>query len=396
MRNRCLEKFDSRVRVCVEGSNVYRYLNRVLKDGVCVDRIIPISRKKVILILKENEYQKLILYQSIYKITVLGYLGRKRTLLNFKKNSIIFSFLIVGILVLVLLSRGISEVEVVHSDREIREYLLMELEKYGIKKYSFKKSYAELSKIEEEILQNNKERLEWIEILEYGTKYTVRVEERRLNSKSNVFQYQNIISRKNAVITRIEAFEGEKLKFVNDYVKKGDIVISGEIMKPDNTSSLVMAQGNVYGEVWYEVSIFYPYVYQESRLTGKSCNRYAVYFFGKRYGIFDFKKFRTFQSKKNTLFSFNFLDIQLVREKEYETVVRDEIYTADMVESKARDYVKKKLLRDNPYIRKILEMKVLKSSEDSKGKSFQIFTKVEEEIGEVQEISNSLEKKGVN
>ena len=307
-----------------------------------------------------------------------------------------FSFLIVGILVLVLLSRGISEIEVVHSDREIREYLLTELEKYGIKKYSFKKSYAELSKIEEEILQNNKDRLEWIEIVEYGTKYTVRVEERRLNSKSNDFQYQNIISRKNAVITRIEAFEGEKLKFVNDYVKKGDIVISGEIMKPDNTSSLVMAQGNVYGEVWYEVSIFYPYVYQESRLTGKSCNRYAVYFFGKRYGIFDFKKFRTFQSKKNTLFSFNFLDIQLVREKEYETVVRDEIYTADMLESKARDYVKKKLLRDNPYIRKILEMKVLKSSEDSKGKSFQIFTKVEEEIGEVQEISNPLEEKSVN
>ncbi len=388
MRNRYLELCESRVKVRIKGRNVQRYLKRVIQDKIHIIRIIPISVREVEILLDYHEYLKLMEYKSIYEVKVLRYYGTKRLKTSFKNNSILFSFMIVGLALIFFFSRVISQVEVIHQDSEMRSYLLEELKRYGIKKYSFKKNYDELEKIEDKILSDNKDKLEWIEIIEYGTKYTVRVEGRKLNEAKNEHQLQHIVSRKNAVISRIEATQGEKLKFVNDYVKKGDIIISGEITLPDNTSVSTMAQGRVYGEVWYQVTLRYPYVYQESRLTGNSKTVYAIYFFNKRYGLFNFSKYRTFESKRDILFSFNLLDIQFVRERQYETLVKDEIYTDSMVEVKALEYVEKKLMRDNPYIRKVLKMKVLEKNSDSEGVFFKIFTKVEEEIGEILPFMN--------
>ena len=291
--------------------------------------------------------------------------------------------MVLGLGLIVLLSHVVSEVEVIHQDQAMRLFLRDELERYGIKKYTFKKNYEELEKIEERILKDNKDKLEWIEIIEYGTKYTVRVEERKINQEENTYQYQHIISRKNAVIKRIDAVSGEKVKFVNDYVKKGDIIISGDVSLPDNTKVSTMAKGKVYGEVWYQVSVDYPYVYQESKLTGKSKNVYAIYFFGKKFSLFDFHQYRTFQKEKKILFSINMLDIHFGLEKQHETIVKDEVYTEDMLSAKALLYVKEKLFRDNPYIQSIEEIKVLREDSSETGVYFQMFVQVIEDIGEV-------------
>lgn len=392
MRNRCLEKMNSKVRVRISGSNVWRYLRRILKDKIRLIRIIPISVREVEVILAYDEYLKLMTYRSIYEVEVLEYYGRRRWKNRLKKNIFLISFFLLGIILIGFFSRVVSQIEVIHQDREMRNYLINELEKCGLKKYSLKKSYHELEKIEDKILKENKDKLEWIEIIEYGTKYIVRVEERKLNALKNTYQYQHIVSRKNAVIRRIDAFSGEKVKFVNDYVKKGDIIISGEIMMPDNTVVSTMAQGNVYGEVWYQVDLYYPYVYQESKLTGRSKRGYAIYFFNRRMALFDFKHYRTFQTKNKILFSSNLLNIRFVQEKQYETLVKDEIYTDEMVEEKAFLYIKKKLSRDNPFLREIMSIKVLKREEDGEGVKFQLFVNALEEIGEVQSFSLTNDK----
>ena len=387
MRNRYLEKFDSTVKVKIVGSHIYNYLKRVLKRKVYIIRMIPVSRREVHLILKYSEYEKLMQYKSIYEITILGYYGKKRWQEKFQVNAILLVFLILGLVMILFFSRLISEVEVIHQDKEIRTFLGEELEKYGIRKYAFKKSYAELEAIEDQILEENKDRLEWIEIIGYGTKYTVRVEERKLNQEESTSRYQHLISRRNAVLVRVDAIRGEKAKQVYDYVSKGDIVISGFVTRPDNSKVATMAEGSIYGEVWYRVNIDYPYVYQETNLTGRTKTVYALHFFNKRLGIFDFGAFRSFQSKNQVLFSFNMLDIHLVREKQYEAIIKDEVYTEEMVESQAITYVKEKLKRDNPYVVDIKEVQVLSHVLYEKGIRFKMFVKVIEDIGEVQPIS---------
>lgn len=82
------------------------------------------------------------------------------------------------------------------------------------------KSYSEVEKIEKEILNNNKDNLEWLEIIRNGTKYTVRVEERIINKEIDDNKNYDIVSSKNAVIRVIEAESGEKVRDINTYVKK--------------------------------------------------------------------------------------------------------------------------------------------------------------------------------
>lgn len=59
----------------------------------------------------------------------------------------VVSFIILGVALLIFLSHVIFNIEVIHTDSEIRNFLLQELENYGLKKYRLKKSYQEIQTI---------------------------------------------------------------------------------------------------------------------------------------------------------------------------------------------------------------------------------------------------------
>ena len=115
---------------------------------------------------------------------------------------------------------------------------------------------------------------QWIEIEESGTKYIVRLVERKKEEKKEEYKYQSIIAKKDATITNIKAYSGEKIKIINQYVKKGEVIISGLLTKPDGTNLYTKAKGIVSGEVWYKVDIEYPLYYQEEKVTGK--NKFVI------------------------------------------------------------------------------------------------------------------------
>lgn len=386
MKNRYLEQFDRIIKIRIEGSNIHNYLKRVMKEQINIIKLIPISRREVYVILRYSDYLKLIQYRSVYKITVVQKMGKLKLREDFHRNFVLLCCLVLGVLLIFFLSRVIFQVEVIHQDKEIRDLVMSELDKYDVKKYTFKKSYDRLEEIEDKILEGNKDKLEWIEIVEYGTKYSVRVEERKLNEEEEEFQYQSIVSKKNAVIVEVDAIRGEKVKNVHDYVKAGDTVIAGYITLPNNTMVKTMAEGKVYGEVWYRIDADYPFVYQESNLTGKSKTVYVLHFFGKRISLFDFDKYRSFQSRDKVIFSSDIPSISFVKEKQYELEVKDEVYTEDMVESKAIQYIRQKMMDDNKDIIDIQEVKILSSVIDEDSIRFKLFVRAIEDIGKVEKI----------
>ena len=395
MRNRYLEKYSSIIKVKIEGKNINNYLTKILKKKIQIIKLIPISHKEIHLIMKYKEYEKLKQIKTIlYKTTIITYMGNLKIKKNIHKNLILIIFTSLGLLLLLILSKCIFSIEVIHQDKDIRNLIIKELNKNNIKKYQFKKTYQQLEKIEDKILKNNKDKLEWIEIKEIGTKYIIRVEERKLAKKKTKKHYQNIISKKEAIITSIKAKSGEKIKFINDYVKKGDIIIAGYITLPDNTKKKEIAEGEVLGEVWYTVKLDYPFIYQESKLTGKSKSIYVINFLKKRISILDFHKYKTFSTKNKILLHHPILNINFTKEKQYETKILDEVYTEDIAKNKAIDYIKRKLLKDNNDIKDIKEIKILTSSSDENSIKLKLFIKTIESIGETSKIDiTTLDKK---
>src|SRR5699024_11060279 len=150
-----------------------------------------------------------------------------------------------------------------------------------------------------------------------GSDYIVRVEERKIKNDTNTDSNNNIVSKKNAIITSIIANKGEKVKKINDYVSAGDVIISGSITKPDGSVIISGASGKVCGEVWYNVRVDYPLVYKEETLTGKVEDVLTLNIFNKKYYFFGNKTFKTYDVESKTILSHNLLPINLTFDKQY-------------------------------------------------------------------------------
>lgn len=378
--------FQNTIYLKVKGKNIERFLKRLNKSEIELLKIEKIKYNELNIEIKKDDFKKINNIKTIYEIEIIGIHGLdyiKEQII--KKRYILFSFMI-SILILLILSNTIFSIEVVHNDEEIRTLLISELEEFNIKKYYGKKSYKELQNIKEEILEKYKDKIEWLEIETHGTKYVVRVEERILNKDESNYIKRNIVAKKDAVLVKIEAKNGEIIKTKNSFVKKGETVISGNIYLYDNIKDSIMAEGKIYGEVWYKATVEYPLVYKEETYTGKTKKVFSINFLNKDFSFFDFNKFKYKNIEDISKIKHLFLPISFGFEKQYEKKVINENLTKDEAVEKAIKKATEKIesnLKEKEYI---IATKKLKVEENYSKIIVELFFTVCEDITDYEEI----------
>lgn len=391
MKDKILKIFSSSIKIKVTGRNINNFLKRLINNNINIEKVIPISHKEIDLIINYQDLDKVLKLKTIYNIKIIRYYGKLRIIKRIKKDIFILSSLLISLLLIYTLSNIIFKVEVIHSNKNIIKLVTKELEDNGIKKYKFVKNYQEIEKIKNKILEENKDTLEWLEIIREGTKYTIRVEERIINNKPKDNKIYNIVASKNAVIKNIYAESGEKIRSINTYVKKGDIIISSDITLPNNEKIPKTASGKVQGEVWYNINIEYPYQYHEIKYTGNKKKVLVLNLLNKRISFFDFHKYKTFNRNIKYIFNNNITPISLIYEDEYETNIINEVYDYNTAREKAITKAKDKMLEKYPNIKDITNIKIIKE-EDKKNKiSLNLFVTCLEDITEYQEVDNNKE-----
>lgn len=391
MKDKILKIFSSSIKIKVTGRNINNFLKRLINNNINIEKVIPISHKEIDLIINYQDLDKVLKLKTIYNIKIVRYYGKLRIIKRIKKDIFILSSLLISLLLIYTLSNVIFKVEVIHSNKNIIKLVTKELEDNGIKKYKFVKKYQEIEKIKNKILEKNKDTLEWLEIIREGTKYTIRVEERIINNKPKDNKIYNIVASKNAVIKNIYAESGEKIRSINTYVKKGDIIISSDITLPNNEKISKTASGKVQGEVWYNINIEYPYQYHEIKYTGNKKKVLVLNLLNKRISFFDFHKYKTFNRNIKYIFNNNITPISLIYEDEYETNIINEVYDYNTAREKATTKAKEKILEKYPNIKDITNIKIIKE-EDKKNKiSLNLFVTCLEDITEYQEVDNNKE-----
>ena len=391
MKDKILKIFSSSIKIKVTGRNINNFLKRLINNNINIEKVIPISHKEIDLIINYQDLDKVLKLKTIYNIKIVRYYGKLRIIKRIKKDIFILSSLLISLLLIYTLSNVIFKVEVIHSNKNIIKLVTKELEDNGIKKYKFVKNYQEIEKIKNKILEENKDTLEWLEIIREGTKYTIRVEERIINNKPKDNKIYNIVASKNAVIKNIYAESGEKIRSINTYVKKGDIIISSDITLPNNEKISKTASGKVQGEVWYNINIEYPYQYHEIKYTGNKKKVLVLNLLNKRISFFDFHKYKNFNRNIKYIFNNNITPISLIYEDEYETNIINEVYDYNTAKEKAITKAKDKILKKYPNIKDITNIKIIKE-EDKKNKiSLNLFVTCLEDITEYQEVDNNKE-----
>lgn len=387
---------NSTVEIIIKGKNTKYFVRRyIVKNNINYSNYKQVNYKEIRLNISYKDYIKLIDKANIYDIKIIRVHGLLNLFMYLKNNISFVICFCISLIILYFISITAFDVNVVHNDKKIRNLVYEELKYYNIDKYKIIPSYEKKAKIIDKIIKNNKNKIEWLEIERKGSKLIVKVTERKTNSKKENLENRHIVAKKSGIIMKVEASDGMILKKVNDYVAKGDIIISGDIIKDDTIKGQVAAKGSVYAEVWYKVEVNYPLYYEEVTYLNQVKNNIILSFFDNEFSL---KKnyVSSYLERKNVLIKENIFPFNIRLEKQRKTIVKRETLDQKAAINKAINIASKKINARLSIDEYVISKKVLNFSSDGSKILVSVFFKVYENITdyklsdkvEIDEISN--------
>lgn len=383
----------NRYRIKITGKDPKYFLRHLIVKKIKLYNIIE-DHDGISLTVDEVDYAKILKMKTSYNIKIINRFGVAKLRYLLLKYKYILSFLFLTLGLMIILSHFIFFIDVIHSKEEIRELVENDLKEFGISKYRFRVSYAKKEEIRNKILEKEKDKIEWLEIDRIGTRYIVNVEERLIKDNKVDNEVRDIVAKKDAMILNIEAETGEIVRKKYEYVRKGDTIVSGTIKNKENEVSKVKAEGKVYGEVWYSVTVELPKKYYEEKKTGKTSKALTLRIANKKISVPFSKDNKSYISEDTPILENNLIPIRLVLETKHEIEIIDKEYNMDNSSSEAIKLATKKLEDHLDEQSMILSKKVLKKTLKNSKIIVEIFFKVRENITDYKKISKELKIEG--
>lgn len=385
MKNKIIYNLKSKIKLIITGKNINRFIIRLNNNNIDILKSNQINKEQIEIIIYEKDLEKVIKLKTIYNIEKKEEYGLIKIKKEINKNKYIIISMILGYALLIFLCNIIYEVDIIHNDEETRNFLKQELKSYGIKEKTLKKDYKKIEQIKKEIINKNRDKIEWLEIETIGTKYVVRVETRIIKEQEQQPNNRNIIAKKDAIIKKIEAEQGQIIKEINNYVKKGDIVISGNIYVENEIKNTVPAQGKIYGETWYEINISYPFIYNETKLTNNKKKVITIKILNKTIELTK-NKFKNKKIEEKPIIKNNLIPISITLQNQTEQNVIEQILTKEEALEKAEQLGIEKIksnLKENEYI---INHKILNTNIKENELELNMFFAVYEDITDYETI----------
>lgn len=373
---------QSKYLLNIKGRNINRFIKKLRQNKIEILKINYKNKNETNIIIFKKDYEKVKKIKSIYTITEIETYGAARIKKSLNKNEHLIIIGIICYTIFIILTRTIFKIEVIHSNKELRDLIKKELRNYGIKEYSFKKNYSQIQSIKKKILNENKDKIEWLEIETKGTKITVKLEERKIPSQNIETKPRNIIAKKKGIIKKVIAQKGEIIKDMDDYVEKGELIISGDLIFNGEIKGKVRAEGKVYAEIWYVSRITYPLIIEKEEKTGKTENIYKIKILNKEIYFPKKKKVKT----NKIILKHNIIPIYLSKGVIEKTKKETIILTYEEAIKEAQEYAinnMKSKLKENEYI---IRSEYLKSKLNNSTIEIEMFFSVYEDITDYIEI----------
>ena len=375
----------SRIQLKIIGKNPDYLLKEIIKKNI---NIYEIEKEKNILKIwiDNKDYEIIKKMKTTYKINIINRYGLVRLEYLLKKYFFLFIFFIIGISINILLSHMIFKIEVNHPNQALVKLIKKDLKELGLSPYKWKVSYPKIEKIKEQLLVKEKDKLEWIEIEEVGSTYQISVEEKKINKELRECSPRNIVSKKKAIIMEINSSNGEIVKKKQDYVEKGEVIISGFIHNKDNIVSKKCAIGTVYGETWYLMKLSIPKNKTTSILKKEKS-------FGISYKIGKIEKnignnYRYYQKNEYNIIRSRILPLNLSLAKYQKVLLKTVKYSLEDIDKISLKLAEKEMTKDLKEGEELLMKKVLKKQENNSKIEVEIFIKKKENITDYVDISN--------
>lgn len=381
----------SLIAVRAEGLSIEKFINLCARNNISLYEVRRLQFTAIDFKMRSSDFKKLkgIVKKTSSKARILkknglGFLFAK----IFKRKFFVFGITLFFIIILYF-SNIIWSIDVIGTKNINKEIIYNSLKKYGLREGSIK-SKLKLKKIEIELLSEIKE-LSIVNIKLQGTKARVEIVERTMPPDLiPLNKPTNIVALKDGIIIKVLPYIGQPIVQEGDYVKKGQILISGVITDKSNIpSKVVHSIGDIYAKTWYEVKEELDLNYKFEKRTGRLKKRVYYNIMGRKVCIkrasIDFPNYDKIEIKNVLKIGAFNTPIEILTECYYEKVFDSINLTkeeaTELVVKKAEEEILK-LLPSNPFI---LEKKIEKDVIGTRAIARVLYI-LREDIGVLEEI----------
>jgi len=342
------------------------------------------DKNTIRVILDKKDYNEIRKIKTTYQIKIVREYGISHLKRFFKKYKFLIIGFLIGFIFIERMSHLIFQIEINHNNQKLVKVVEKDLKEYGIEKFHWKKNYKEREQIKRKILEKEKNYLEWIEIEEIGTKYKISLEERKKENPKEECIPRNVIAKKNAIILDINTSVGEVKKKKQDYVEKGEIIVSGLIHNKEDIVGKKCARAIIYGETWYNLKVLVPETIKQTKVLKEKKWGITIQIFQKKWSSLNNSS--TYKKKEYNIIESKIVPIKLGFSRFQKVKEIERKRTQEEIKSIALEEIENQIQKQISKEEEVLQKKVLKMTKKDSKIEVEVFLKLKENITDFQDI----------
>lgn len=276
MKNEWVDTLAGSVRVKARGKGIERLINACVRQGIAVWNVKKHSADTATFFIKLSDVKRLrhVARQSECKLSFVGRTGLPFFWRQAWRNSGFWLGLLLFIAMVFLLSNIVWKIEIKGAAPETEHQIARELKRMGVERGVFQFLLDDPETLQKKLTERVPD-ITWVGVEWKGTSLHFRVVEKEIPEPKKPIPPRHLVAKKEAVIADLFVEEGQPLVSVNDYVQKGQLLVSG-IIGAEGRTKFVPASGKVFGETWYKSTVVLPLETTFHVLTGKFTERHYV------------------------------------------------------------------------------------------------------------------------
>ncbi len=391
MKNNWMNLIRGYVRVRIDGAYPERFLNRCIEEDLSIWHIKRVGEERIVFYMDVEDAKQIrpLLRMTNCQVVFLQRRGLPFIFKQMMKRSGFVTGLMAFLMIMFTLSNMVWNVEVRGASPQVEHELRQVVYQMGIKRGSFQFFLPSVEAIQRDVTELVAGAT-WVGVRKKGTIYEFEVVEQQLPEEAERYSPRHLVATKKAIIHDIFVEHGQALVKPNDFVRKGDTLVSGYIGKEGKTE-IVPAQAIVLGEIWYKSTVSVPLNNLFTTLTGEKDSLHylsvsgvdiPIWGFGKK----EFTSFEQFEHERPLQFFKWSLPISYKRTDFLETNELNRTYTRKEAISAARQRARVDLMKHLPKGAEIIGEKVLHEALENGKVNLQIHYQVIEDITSEQPI----------
>ena len=362
--------FKGYVIIKITGFSIERFLNLCLNKNIYISKLEEVNDGVICRVsIKDFRQLKIISKKTGCKYKIVSKYGMPFFIFKNRKRKMFLIGAILFIFLLYYFSSFVWTIQVVGNKYIDSNQILSFCEEKGLYLGSYKKNID--TKLLQTELKNNFDTISWTNVQIKGTLVTISLSENIPNK--NIVEINepcDIISSETGVITDIVTRTGRPLVKAKDVVKKGDMLVSGQLFLQEGEEIKgtynTYADADIKAKIEKEIKITVPFEYYTKEYTGNKKVVYSLLAFNKnfKFNLFnkniEYENYDTIISRTQLRLSENFFLPFIIKKIEYkEYIPVKKTYSIDEAKIYADKLIIEKIIEEIDFSSDILDKQTI-------------------------------------